>query len=31
MSGSPREVYFNSDPEPEPDRPFCDIAFSIAG
>lgn len=31
MSGSPREVYFNGDPEPEPDRPFCDIAFPIAG
>ncbi|MGH2417902.1 MAG: MerR family transcriptional regulator [Candidatus Limnocylindria bacterium] len=29
MTGSPREVYFNSDPDPEPDRPFCDIAFPI--
>jgi DNA-binding transcriptional MerR regulator len=31
MAGSPREVYFNSDPEPEADRPFCDIAFPIEG
>lgn len=29
MTGSPREVYFNPDPDPEPDRPFCDIAFPI--
>ena len=29
MAGSPREVYFNSDPDPERDRPFCDIAFPI--
>jgi effector-binding domain-containing protein len=31
MSAAPREVYFNDDPEPEPDRPFCDIAFPIGG
>ena len=31
MSGAPREVYFNDDPEPEPDQPFCDIAYPIAG
>lgn len=29
MSAAPREVYFNDDPEPEPDRPFCDVAFPI--
>jgi DNA-binding transcriptional MerR regulator len=31
LSAAPREVYFNDDPEPEPDRPFCDIAFPIGG
>jgi DNA-binding transcriptional MerR regulator len=30
MTASPREVYFNRDADPEPDRPFCDIAFPIA-
>jgi DNA-binding transcriptional MerR regulator len=30
-SGPPREVYFRDDPEPEPDQPFCDIAYPIAG
>ena len=29
ISASPREVYFNPDPEPEPDRPFCDVAFPV--
>jgi DNA-binding transcriptional MerR regulator len=29
ITASPREVYFSSDPDPEPDRPFCDIAFPI--
>lgn len=30
MTGSPREVYFNPDPDPEPNDPFCDVAFPIA-
>jgi hypothetical protein len=31
MTASPREVSFNRDPDPERDRPFCDIAFPIEG
>ena len=31
MTGAPREVYFNDDPDPELDRPFCDIVFPIGG
>ena len=29
MSAAPREVYFNADPDPAPEAPFCDIAFPI--
>jgi DNA-binding transcriptional MerR regulator len=29
IDGAPREVYFNQEAEPEPDRPFCDVAFPI--
>ena len=30
IAAAPREVYFNPDPEPRPEDPFCDIAFPIA-
>jgi effector-binding domain-containing protein len=27
IADSPREVYFNDDPEPAAESPFCDVAF----